>query len=633
MLKFFRDQKDSWFVKGILILTALSFMSLFGLQGDMQASQGNKPVIQVGGRKILTQELLNDFNREVSALRRMVNNNFSVQDAVNHGMFLSVLKQTASRAVLEGTVEELGLTVSPDDVRAFIFQTPLFADANGEFSRAAFNEYLKNTEKTEKQFVQEIFLSLKAEQLLKAVRAVATVPSVAAEMAYRINGEQRTADVFRIAPTDLKIKRKPTRKELQEIYEEASENLIAPEYRDFTVMELTMDDVKGQIRISENELKDLYEQNKGAYTIEEIRNIDQMLFENEDEARAAYAELKKGRDFMKIAQEKARQTEDQTKLGDMTPSTATGEWADQVFAAKKGEIVGPVQTSFGWQILRVNSITPKVEKKYAEVRSDLEGKAKDALAFDKMQALSVALDDRLGAGEKLEDVAKSAGLKVKQYKMIDASGMDENGKDSGVSKDVLSIASISEPGRVSPMIEDGTGFFVLRIDRVQDPAQKSFEKALPEVTALWTAERQKEEAREIVKKIEEGLRKKQKPETLAKKYGVSYERMKDLTRHNALLPTTATYGIFARDVGGVVNSSAPNGYIVARVVDIERADPEKDVLGVVQLRRQMVEEEAEEKANTLLSSFGESLNLQIDEDAVKQALTYITRPENSGENF
>lgn len=30
MLKFFRDQKNSWLMKGILILTALSFVSLFG---------------------------------------------------------------------------------------------------------------------------------------------------------------------------------------------------------------------------------------------------------------------------------------------------------------------------------------------------------------------------------------------------------------------------------------------------------------------------------------------------------------------------------------------------------------------------------------------------------------------------
>ena len=70
MLKFFRDQKDSWFVKGILILTALSFMTLFGVSSS-GLSFDNKTVVSVGSTKVSTQELMDNFRRNVDALSRL----------------------------------------------------------------------------------------------------------------------------------------------------------------------------------------------------------------------------------------------------------------------------------------------------------------------------------------------------------------------------------------------------------------------------------------------------------------------------------------------------------------------------------------------------------------------------------
>ena len=282
---------------------------------------------------------------------------------------------------------------------------------------------------------------------------------------------------------------------MEKTYEEISEDLMAPEYRSFTVMSLSLDDVKKQIDIPDAELRALYEQDKSAYTIEEVRDVDQMLFDTKEAAQKAFDALKKGEDFMKVAQREAGQTEDMTRLGDITPSTATGDWSEAVFSAKKGEIVGPVQTTFGWQILRVNKITPKIEKKFAEVKKDLENKVRDSLAFDRLTELSKTLDDRIGAGEKLETVAKDAGLPLKSYKRIDSSGTDENGKKADISENMTSIAFLYDQGRDTPMTEDGSGFFVLRVDEVVEPALKSYDKALPLLKAAWTQQKQKDAAK------------------------------------------------------------------------------------------------------------------------------------------
>ncbi len=624
MLKFFRDQKDSWFVKGILILTALSFMTLFGV-GSSGLGLENETIVSVGDTKVSTQELTNKFRRNVDALSRMTGGAFTLKDAVERGMLISTLRETGSRATMKEAADSLGLAVPDDAVRESVMNEPMFSGLDGTFSRSAFNEFLKNTGQTEKDFIADTFLDMKYAQIASAVRASVAVPREFAENAYRLEAEERVADVFKIAPENIKIPQKPTRSELEKTYEEISEDLMAPEYRSFTVMSLSLDDVKKQIDIPDAELRALYEQDKSAYTIEEVRDVDQMLFDTKEAAQKAFDALKKGEDFMKVAQREAGQTEDMTRLGDITPSTATGDWSEAVFSAKKGEIVGPVQTTFGWQILRVNKITPKIEKKFAEVKKDLENKVRDSLAFDRLTELSKTLDDRIGAGEKLETVAKDAGLPLKSYKRIDSSGTDENGKKADISENMTSIAFLYDQGRDTPMTEDGSGFFVLRVDEVVEPALKSYDKALPLLKAAWTQQKQKDAAKEIVKKIEQDLKKGKKPQAIAKKYGVTFERIPDLTRRKRLLPSNAMYALFNRPVGEIISVPAPKGYIVARAVSVKAADPKKNVLEVDGMRRRITEEKAAERSNALLTAFGEEFGLTIDEDAANRAFSAMTR--------
>lgn len=633
MLKFFRDKKDSWLVKGILILTALSFMSLFSIQGMSEMRIRNRPVATLKGKSLTIQDFLNEYNRNVEMLRRLSNGEFSQAAANESGLPLRTLNELASRAVLERVVDTMHLTVSEDDVRETVRNMAAFSGYDGEFNMGVFNEYLQNTGKTENQFISEMFLQLKADQLLEAVKSSTVVPQDIAKTMYRLYGDKRVADVFTIDPAAIKIAKQPTADELQATYESMTDDLIAPEYRSVSVMALTVDDVAAKIKITDEELQEAFAENKAAYTIEEIRDVDQMLFVSEDEAKDAEKALKAGKSFEQVAKDIAKQTPEQTHLGDITPSTATGDWSDAVFAAKKGEIVGPVQTSFGWQILRVNKITPKIEKSFAEVKDELEFKMKAALAFDTMTERSVALDDRLGAGEALEDVAASEGLSVKKVIHVDSTGTDENGKTVDLPKNVLAIAFMSDKGQVSPMIEEGDAYYVVRVDAVVEPAVKSLDAAKAEVVAAWTADARKAEARKLAQSVKERLEKGEKAALVAKTKNVSYEQMPEVGRFDAKLPQIIRYALFTQPVGAVSSTPADGKYIVAKSVKAVPVDPETDLLGVDKTRRALTNETAEERANTVLAAFGEDFKLTLKEDAVKEAFSMVTKTSSAEEDY
>lgn len=634
MLKFFRDQKNSWLMKGILILTALSFVSLFGSGRFLEKiPDESKAVAQVAGKKITVAQFVNEVNQKARSLSKMMQKPFTVRDAVQSGMLISLFNQMVSRSVMQAAADELNLTVSDETVRKAIGQMPMFTDYDGSFSMAAYKQYLSDMGLSERRFIDDAFLDMRARQLTDAAETATIIPAGIVEMFYRLQNEKRTADVFTVKPADLKIKGAPGKADQERLYKELSDELVAPEYRTFTVMTLTLEDVSKKIKISEEELLEVYNENKDSYAIEEIRDVDQMLFATKQEADEAYAALQKGQDFMAVAKKYANQTEEQTKLGDLTPSTATGDWADVVFSVKKGEIVAPVQTAFGWQILRVNKITPKVEKQFKDVRDEIEQKLIASMAYDTLTETAVALDDRFGAGETIEDVAASTGYPVRKYTLVDPAGTDENGKKANVSQMVLATAFTSDPGRESPMLEEGSDFFVLRVDDIKEPALKPIEKAQKEIKAAWTAEKQKEKAQEITKTIESDLNKGINPKTIAQKTGAKYERISGLTRRGARLPVSATYQIFNRPLKEVITVPAQSEYLVIKAVKSSPADPEKDQVGVAELRRLMQEQTAGEKSHAILADFADYLKLQVNEETTHKAFSYITKTtqENADE--
>ena len=69
MITTLRKAQDSWITKGILILTAMSFMSLFGISGYIDSAAGNRAVIKVNDREINQQEINLQLNDNDGTLR------------------------------------------------------------------------------------------------------------------------------------------------------------------------------------------------------------------------------------------------------------------------------------------------------------------------------------------------------------------------------------------------------------------------------------------------------------------------------------------------------------------------------------------------------------------------------------
>ncbi len=170
------------------------------------------------------------------------------------------------------------------------------------------------------------------------------------------------------------------------------------ELRDQTLREEIYNEVTGDIEISEQEIKDFYEQNKEIYfKVPEKVKVSHILAQyNESGQEASEAEKKEaldkiefikseieeGKDFAEVAKEysdDALSAENGGDLGYITKGQMVKEFEDMAFQLEAGEVSSPVETIYGYHILKV---TDKQEE-YIEEYEDVEETAKQYLVNEK----------------------------------------------------------------------------------------------------------------------------------------------------------------------------------------------------------------------------------------------------------
>jgi peptidyl-prolyl cis-trans isomerase C len=160
-------------------------------------------------------------------------------------------------------------------------------------------------------------------------------------------------------------------------------------------------EVEEQAELTDQEVKDYYEQHK-----EDFANITQMrashiLVKTEDEAKLVLERIKKGESFAKVAREKSIDPGSARNGGDLG-YFSSGQMVPEFEAAaarmKKGEISPPVKTKFGYHIIQVT------DKKVGKT-----------IEFDKVKTL---IYQRLSA-DKQKDIFDSYIAKLRNSYKVD----------------------------------------------------------------------------------------------------------------------------------------------------------------------------------------------------------------------
>lgn len=126
--------------------------------------------------------------------------------------------------------------------------------------------------------------------------------------------------------------------------------------------------------VTEEAVKAVYDETYGGAAPEKEFDASHILVETEEEAKALVTELEGGADFAELA--KSKSTGPSGPRGGALGWFGTGQMVPAFENAVKemdaGAISAPVQTQFGWHVIKLNETRTKDAPKVEDVREELE---------------------------------------------------------------------------------------------------------------------------------------------------------------------------------------------------------------------------------------------------------------------
>lgn len=144
--------------------------------------------------------------------------------------------------------------------------------------------------------------------------------------------------------------------------------------------------------ITDERMQRYYEQHKAEFVEEEQVTASHILVKTEEEAREVRKELAQGKDFAELAKAKSTGPSGPKggSLGTFGRGQMVGPFEEAAFALKAGEISAPVQTQFGWHIIKVTARSEGEQQSFDQVKEDIRQK----MSSDYVQTLLKDLQDK-----------------------------------------------------------------------------------------------------------------------------------------------------------------------------------------------------------------------------------------------
>lgn len=150
-----------------------------------------------------------------------------------------------------------------------------------------------------------------------------------------------------------------------------SEKEVLEEIRRQLGLQLLIDDVVGKIQVSDSELSRQFEQRKAELGTPEQRTVRNIVVEDEATAGDVKKRLAKGESITNVAADVSLDESSKDKggnLGAVGREELEPAVAHAVFKTPKAGLYGPVKGQFGWNVGRVDAITPGKPAQFAAVR-------------------------------------------------------------------------------------------------------------------------------------------------------------------------------------------------------------------------------------------------------------------------
>ena len=349
--------------------------AFFGLEAYTRSVRGGSEVAVVNGSPITQREFADELRRQQERLQAMFGRDTDVSELATLEMRLAILDSMIAQRLLLDAVQEARLALSREDVVNSIVLAPEF-QIDGKFSTERYLGYLRLRGMSDESNVAMLRVEIPAARLASAITATAFQSRAVAERLLAFEGQKREVAEALIAAEPYLVQVKLDEPRLKAYYDANPSEFRVPERVRAEYLVLSAEELGQAEAPGEAELKTAYEARAGQLGSAEQRRASHILVKTRAEAEKVLAEARKApQAFGELAKKHSLDTGSADSAGDLGLVAKDGLASKQleaaIFAMKPGEIAGPVETEFGFHVVRLAEIVAGKTRPFEQVKQEL----------------------------------------------------------------------------------------------------------------------------------------------------------------------------------------------------------------------------------------------------------------------
>ncbi|MCS7268228.1 MAG: peptidyl-prolyl cis-trans isomerase [Geminicoccaceae bacterium] len=502
MLDAMRRYATSWVVKAFLLLLVASF-AIWGIGDVFVRGAPSEVVAEVGGTEIRPEQLVREAERGFRTLREQLGGELERSPQVVEGLLRRSLDRLVARRLVELHARELGIEVDPGTLARIVREQPAFQGPEG-FDRQRFAWVLRELGLSEAEYTEQLAGEVLRARLVEAASGAVRAPGELARTLARHREERRRGRALLVPVAGVEVP-EPDDATLEAWLEENRAAFTVPELRSVELVILAAEDLAEEYAPSEEELAAEYERRRSAYTTPEQRSGSQLLAKDRAVLEEAARRAARGESFQEIARALEAEGVSFATLGPAERGVLPEEIDRLLFSLAPGETGGPVESLFGWHLLRLERIEPERVRPFAEVRAELRRELGRRRAADRLPELADRLDDALAAGESLEEAARRLGARHFRLAAVDAEGRDGRGvpvREPALSKEMLAEIFRLRAQETSLVVHGKDDrYFVVRVESIAPARAQTLSEVRAAAAIGWKLAEQRRRTRERARSL------------------------------------------------------------------------------------------------------------------------------------
>ena len=603
MLQNVRDNMKGTLIVVVILLFIVP-MVITGVDGSFLGGVAGTDAAKVEGETISEMDLARAIYMRRQQIVAQTGGDAGADYLNDKNLRDPVLNNMVRRLALIRTAQKAGMGVSDELVIKEILQQTEF-HTDGKYDKEKFKRLLRGANYTPATYRAEVASNLLLNQQAFGLEFSSFVTEGELDSLISVIQQQRSFYTVTIPKKIVDDSIEVTDEERKSYYELNKNDFIEAEKVKVDYIELSVDELSNNIHVSEEEIKNQYQQEVTSFKANSRYEVAHLLIEDRDDKSqdqiitTVTEKLAAGTDFDALVKEYSddiASKESGGELGVLTLGMFPSEFEKAALALDEGAVSAPVKTDAGTHFIKVLKKTttevPDFEERRTAIKKQLATIAAEEIFVESLSRLG----DLTFSSDGLASAAKELNLKVKTTAYFERGfgagiAKEKSVRDAAYSDDVL----IKKHN--SSVIEIGSNkaYVIYVADHVEEHV-RDFDMVKEEIETVLLENKKQAQllslSQEFLKEVQKG----ENAETLAKSLDYEYSSFEDAKRQDVAIDRNVLQMAFSVITDGSKTvfdtQSAANGdQVLVAVTSVKAGDRSAlDKQQLVSFKRQLAGE-------------------------------------------